>query len=194
MTEALLTAGVALGAFVSTNVDNLFLLLGYFSSPDVRSRNVVLGYLGAVAIILTAGVAISMAAAAVPTRYLDYLGILPITFGVVGLVQLIRGVDDEERETRAGGAVSIAVVMLANGGDSLAAISALMADLKPGNRVVAAATVAVLAVAWCFIAGWLGRNERWRDGLQRVSKYALPFLLIAVGVFILLDAPTDMPE
>lgn len=48
MQETFVIMGVAASAFLSTNVDNLFLLLGYFAAPKVKPRNVVLGYLGAV--------------------------------------------------------------------------------------------------------------------------------------------------
>ena len=55
MTEVLLMAGVAAATFVSTSLDNLFLLMGLIAGSGLRWRSVALGYGGSVAVVLGVG-------------------------------------------------------------------------------------------------------------------------------------------
>ena len=107
--EAILIVGVSGAAFLSTSVDNLFLLIGFFASPQIRTRQAILGYLSAVVLVLLIGLAAAYAADFVPGRHIGYLGAVPIALGVLGVIRMTRqrGAAPVAQTSVAGGALSV---------------------------------------------------------------------------------------
>ena len=69
----LATLAVSAVAFVSTNVDDIFVLLGFFADPAFRARHVVLGqYLGIGALVAVSLVC-SLVALVIPPAYIGFL-------------------------------------------------------------------------------------------------------------------------
>jgi hypothetical protein len=54
------------------------------------------------------------------------------------------------------------------------------------------ATLATCAALWCALAFWLARHSPLAGVLQRALRFALPFVLIAVGTYILGHTVTDV--
>src|SRR5215472_1608619 len=79
MIEAVL---LAVAAFASTNIDDAFVLLAFFSDRQFNVRQIVAGqYLGMT--LLVAGAwGVAFAALALPTAYIGYLGLAPIGIGI----------------------------------------------------------------------------------------------------------------
>ena len=53
-------------------------------------------------------------------------------------------------------------------------------------------TLAACAGIWCAFAFWLARHSPLAATLQRRMRFVLPFVLIAVGMYILSDTVTDV--
>ena len=79
-----LAAAAALGAgvFVATNLDDVFLLLAFFSDPRQRVAHVVLGQLLGMAALTAASLLAALGALVVPAAYVGLLGVLPLAIGV----------------------------------------------------------------------------------------------------------------
>lgn len=186
--------GIAVAAFVSTNLDNLFLLMALMGGPRLSASVVALGYASAMCVVLALGLAGSYAADLVSDAWLRYLGVVPLTMGIWRIRSLLRGAAIEPPETlppsTAGGA-SVFGVMLANSGDSLGVFAPLMGETSEQLEVVVIATVLAMAGVWVLLARWVVDHPALSPHLHRIDRYAVPPLLIAVGLYILTDTVTD---
>lgn len=187
---------LTVATFVSTSVDNLFLLVGFLTSPGFRLRSVVVGYAGAVILVLCVGLAASYAADFAPNRLAGYLGVVPIAMGVTRLYKAVRHGSGWETGTQplARGTLSVSLVMLANSGDSVAAFLAVFAETREPFTFLIVAVGVALSLAWCGLARWIIGHAPVRRFLELWGSYLLPALLILVGVYILADTRTDTFE
>src|SRR5688500_17448851 len=93
--DFLTAAGLGIGAFVATNIDDLFILMAFFANPKFPKSHVVFGqYLGMAALIGMALVG-SLVALVIPYNLLALIGLFPIAIGIKGLLGLGRQGDDE---------------------------------------------------------------------------------------------------
>ena len=83
-------------------------------------------------------------------------------------------------------------VMLANSGDSLGVLASLLAETAPHLLWVAAATPLAMAAVWVALAHYVVRHPALSPWLERVDRIAVPLVLIAIGLYILTDTPTDV--
>jgi cadmium resistance protein CadD (predicted permease) len=131
-----------------------------------------------------------------PGRYLGLLGLIPIGIGLYALAKLVRRREETLRSrpkiVAAKGALSVGAVMLASSGDTFAAIFTLFADTADSYTIPMLATVTTAALAWCGIASWLLSHPPIEQTLSRAARYVLPFLLIGIGIYVLLDSGTDV--
>src|SRR5689334_17470720 len=157
MPDLLTVLGAAVVVFVSTNVDEVFLLAAFFADPHLRARSVVLGqFLGMGALTATSAAA-AWASLVVPPGYPALLGVVPLALGLRALWALHRGDDDDdddeaqaaearaERRTRSQ-ALAVAAVTVANGGDNLGVYIPLFARAPRLIPVYAAAFAALTAL------------------------------------------------
>jgi cadmium resistance protein CadD (predicted permease) len=90
---------VGISAFVATNIDNIFLLMMFFSSSYSSSmtfplRQIVLGqYLG-ISLLIAISALGSLNALVVPPYFIGLLGIVPIAIGSKRLLQTIMKKDN----------------------------------------------------------------------------------------------------
>ena len=79
-------------------------------------------------------------------------------------------------------------------GDSLGAFVALFAETREPFTFVIVGFVAALSLAWIGLARWITGHTAVQQLLQRWGRYLLPFILIAIGAYILADTKTDTLE
>ena len=95
MSELLTAAGLVVGSFASTNVDNLVLLVGWLTARGTETRQVFAGYLIGMSLLLGLAFGLGLVANLIPIESLGLLGLVPIVLGLKLLVDLgpIRGGD-----------------------------------------------------------------------------------------------------
>ena len=194
MSEVLVMVGVSVTAFLSTNLDNLFLLMALMSDGETRTRDATLGYAGSITLVLTLGLAGSYAADLADDAWLRYLGFVPLGLGMWRLAGLLRGApadSSDQLPPRAGGPLLVFGVMLANSGDSLGVFASLMAETPELLVVVIFATAVGMACAWPLAARWIVEHPNLAPRLRKIDRYAVPALLITIGLYVLADTPTD---
>jgi cadmium resistance protein CadD (predicted permease) len=85
--------GLAVALFVSTNIDDVFVLLGFFVDPKFKMRQIVVGqYLGIIG-LYGASVVASLISLVIAPAFIGLLGLAPIAIGLkksVGLTQRSR--------------------------------------------------------------------------------------------------------
>jgi cadmium resistance protein CadD (predicted permease) len=169
-------------AFVSTNIDDLFLLVGFFSDRSFSRVHIFAGQILGMAAIVAISLVAASAALAISPQRVGLLGVAPI---VIGIGKLLRLGKEEEAQPAAAGILQVATVTLVNGGDNIAAYSPIFATQGSRDMVATLAIFAALTLVWCFAALGLVRHTALGKPLRRYGHSLLPFILIGLGGLIL---------
>ena len=203
--------GVA--AFAATNIDDLFLLMLYFSrahNNPHRERYIIIGqYLG-FSVLVFISVLGYLGSLLIPRQYVGLLGFFPILLGIRELVELRKGEKEEAstakeavdgrkntrrgiRNSRLSGwlnpqITSIAAVTIANGSDNIAVYTPLFAAGTVLQMLVIIGVFMIMVRVWCFAADWLAENPVTAGPLRRYGPLLMPFVLMGIGLSILIES------
>ncbi|MFT4185475.1 MAG: cadmium resistance transporter [Rhizobium sp.] len=189
--------GLAVVLFVSTNIDDIFVLLGFFTDPKFRTRHIAIGqYLG-IAVLFGASLLASMISLVVPEAYVGLLGFAPIVIGLKSLWDWWRGAPDadepENHEQAAAGhgkIAAVALVTIANGGDNVGVYVPVFATRTIEEIAAIAIIFAILTAAWLGAAHLLVNHPRLGAPIRRYGYRITPFVLVALGILILFESGT----
>jgi cadmium resistance protein CadD (predicted permease) len=182
---------VAAGLFATTNVDDLFLLVGFFSDKNLVARQVVLGQVLGVAVLIAISLSAALAALALSPSYVGLLGFAPIILGAFKIRDLFvddRGVDSPaERSGRltSGGSIGVALVTIASGADNIGVYTPFLATQTSTQIAVIVFVFIALTMVWCFTARWLVSHRATGTFLRSAAPIVSPIVLIVLGVSIL---------
>ena len=175
--------------FVSTDMDDLALLAGWFSDRTHKTSHILLGQLLGIGTLVAISVALGLMGFFVARPALGALGVLPIG---VGLLRLMHPQSESGRVGSATTSIlSVGGVTLAHGSDNLAVYVPFFAAAR---TVLEMATIVVvffvMTVAWVAMARWFARHPLWGTFLQRWGRRVVPWMLILLGAGILYEAGT----
>jgi cadmium resistance protein CadD (predicted permease) len=168
-------------AFVATNVDDLFLLVAWFAGGYRASAIIAGQYLG-IGALFAAAAAASLASLFVPVEYLRWLGLLPI---LIGLGMLLRRGEAESAGAQGASIASVTAVTVANGADNIGVYLPLFAVASPWTIAAYGAVFAAMIALWCLGARWLVRHPAAGSPLRRWGPRLVPWVLVALGIWIL---------
>ncbi|HKS08796.1 MAG TPA: cadmium resistance transporter [Pyrinomonadaceae bacterium] len=184
-TWLLKTLATAVVSFAATNIDDIFVLTFFFAQKNLRGWHVVLGqYLG-IAALVAISLAGFFARFIVPETWISLLGLVPILIGVKKLIDLKRGNDDDHTQTRAGSVLTVSAITFANGGDNIAIYVPLFANSDLSSLMLTLLTFAVMIALWCGMGYSIGNHPAVRRAVDRFGHIVVPFVLIALGIYIL---------
>ena len=168
----------------------MFVLVTFFADRDCRVRDVVIGqYAGVGALYATSAIA-ALISVIVPSSYVGLLGLVPFAIGVKKLWNLCRGDEKENLQGAANrrehGALTVASVTMANGGDNIAVYTALFASRGVSDILTIGIVFAAMTGLWCVAAHWFVNHKALRGPIQRQAHRIVPFVLIGLTVLILL--------
>jgi cadmium resistance protein CadD (predicted permease) len=178
---ALLALAVTL--FVSTNVDDLVVLIGFFADRKVRARDIVAGQYAGLAVLFAVSAAGSLLSLVIPKAYLGLLGIFPILIGIRKLIALRHDNAENEPNTR-GSIMGVALVTIANGGDNIGIYMPSFAVHSAGQIAVIAIIFVAMTALWCLLAHWMVSHPKLGAPLRRYAHIIAPLILIALGLSI----------
>ena len=187
--------GIGVAAFAATDVDDLFVLMLFFSNAAYKARQVIIGqYLG-IGALVAVGIVGSLIALVVPPMIVGLMGLLPIAIGIKKLLDLRKHQGGEIPKNLQNGRSSylgfltVAGVTVANGGDNIGVYVPLFASSSTLTEIITLVVIflAVTAV-WCALAYYLVNHRVIATRLSRVGHIVLPFVLIGLGIYILADA------
>jgi cadmium resistance protein CadD (predicted permease) len=201
--ELLELAGVATltaVSYVSTNFDNLVILSAYCARPGYRAFHIKLTFVLVCLMVLVISLGLGNAADALPANKIRYLGLVPVILGCYQLLKLAfvqeRNQKLEEKERAAPPDLPVylglALVLLANSSDTISLLTPIFADLKSKFLFTCFATATAMAVLVSSTAHFLTRHPSSKALFEKIAKWALPFLLIGIGVMMLADRPSDV--
>ena len=188
----------AAGAFAVTNVDELVLLALFFGQAGSRRDRViavVVGqYLG-LGIILGVSVLGAAGAGLLPGKVIAYLGLLPLFLGLAAAWSLWRGRHTREQEPEGGVRDAqaptvwrVTALTVANSGDNVGVYIPLLAAAGAAGTAVYVVVFLVGTALWCAAGRYFATRPRIAEALARWGHLAMPVVLIATGVGILLEA------
>jgi cadmium resistance protein CadD (predicted permease) len=181
--------------FAWTNIDDLFILLGFFSDPGFHPRQVVIGQYVGISALYAASVVASLLSLVLRPAYIGLLGLAPILIGFAKLYSLWRGTGRDERDAPArasagagGNIATVAMATLANSGDNLIVYTPLFAN-RPAWQIAAAGLLfACMTGLWCLFSHWLVNRPGLGAPLRRYGQRTVPFILIGLGAWILYES------
>ena len=203
MNELLTAISIGMTAFTATNLDDILILLLFFSQVNAvfRRRHIVFGqYLGFTALVL-ASLPGFFGRLIFPPDWIGMLGLLPIAIGLSRLLN--PETDDSEAEAEleqsensffssflSPQTYSVAAVTVANGGDNIGIYVPLFASNTLESLAVILAVFFAMVGVWCYAAYRLIQMRAIADTLTRYGNQLVPFVLIGLGIAILVKSGT----
>jgi cadmium resistance transport/sequestration family protein len=203
MNELLTAISTGITAFTATNLDDILILLLFFSQVNAvfRRRHIVFGqFLGFTALVL-ASLPGFFGRLIFPPDWIGMLGLLPIAIGLSRLLN--PETDDSEAEAEleqsensffssflSPQTYSVAAVTVANGGDNIGIYVPLFASNTLESLAVILAVFFAMVGVWCYAAYRLIQMRAIADTLTRYGNQLVPFVLIGLGIAILVKSGT----
>lgn len=201
----ILTILSALGSFIVTNIDDIFVLMLLFSQASSQAKasngrtvkgnriypkDIVIGqYLGFALLVLISLLA-TFGVTLIPDQWVGLLGLIPIYLGVK---LFIKGEDEDE------GAIlsslnkfnkfylSVAFITFANGGDNIGIYVPFFSTLNNNQLVITVVTFFIMVAVWCLIGYRLARVRYVSETLEKYGRWVIPIVFIGLGFYIMAE-------
>jgi cadmium resistance protein CadD (predicted permease) len=185
--------GLAVIAFASTNIDDAFVLVGFFADKNLRAHDVVIGQYAGITVLSVIAAIAGLISLVIPPAYIGLLGLAPIGIGVRKLYNLSRNPRIEPPVAGTalhGRRLSVLAVTIANGGDNIAVYTALFASCEGFDLAVIGILFAVMTGLWCLAAHWLVHHRTIGLPIRSHAHRVVPFVLIGLGILIMIRTGT----
>lgn len=195
-----ITTGVT--AFSATNIDDLVILMLFFSQVDKTFRHwhIFIGqYLGFSALVATSLTGF-FGGLIFPQAWIGLLGLMPIAIGMNLLLKREKEESEIEAEIKTSDpfitrflspqVCSVAAVTFANGGDNIGIYIPLFASSNGWSLLVILSVFFLLVGLLCYAAYQSTRQRAIADTLTYYGNALVPFVLIGLGTFIMWDSGT----
>jgi cadmium resistance protein CadD (predicted permease) len=197
--------GVAAAAFVGTNIDNGLVTMAMVAgAPLERAHRIAAGQVFGFALLVAVAAAAAAVLFEISAAVVGLLGLVPLAIGVRGLLGLRwhrvnpeLGAADAGRHrgrpaNRAVGRslTAAALVTIGAGGDNLAAYIPLF---RVGGLTNSAAIAVVFVIGEAAVTALIltgGRHPKARGVMTGLGTVAVPVLLCAIGVLVMVQAGT----
>jgi len=205
----------AIGAFIVTNIDDIFVLMLLFSqvkaqvktseglkgnqteNKPISPKDIIIGqYLGftllvVVSLLGTFGVML------IPEKWVGLLGLIPI---YLGIMLFIKGEDEDEDENAILSSLnsgkynsvflSVAFITFANGGDNIGIYVPFFSTLTMNQLAVSVITFFIMVAIWCFIGYRLAAFKHVSETLENYGRWIIPIVFIGLGIYIMVENET----
>jgi cadmium resistance protein CadD (predicted permease) len=188
--------GIGATAFVATNIDDLFILIAFFSNSRFPLSQIVLGQYTGMGALLAISVVGSLIALIVPNNLIGLIGIFPIAIGIKELLELLKNGENEESAKQPSRSRLIAYLpfltvaaITFSGGEEIGIYTSVFATYHEVSEIIIIVLVVVVLTGfWCAIAYHLVNRPLIASRIKRTGTVALPFVLIGLGIYILAEA------
>jgi cadmium resistance transport/sequestration family protein len=190
-------------SFVATNIDDLMVLMLFFSrlNPNFRPRHLILGqYLGFTLILLASSLGL-LFGLLVSKEWIGLLGFIPLSIGIKQLLSreyedYIQEVSEDVKSSKnrsffprfSSQTYYFAAVTVANGGDNISIYVSLFANNTPLRVAIIVITFYIMVAIWCSLAHFLVSHPRVAKLLTKYGHKITPFIYILLGIYILIDS------
>ncbi|MNM87786.1 Cadmium resistance transporter [compost metagenome] len=209
----------ALVSFFSTNIDDIFILMLFFSqvNKDIKVKHIVISqYLG-IGALIAISVAGALGISIIPQEYVGLLGLVPIYLGIKEYIEykkeIKNNVEEEAQATEENiqeqvvlnqenktlvsirkfispSILKVAGVTIANGGDNIGIYIPLFSSMKLYSILITVIVFLLLTGVWCFIGFKLAEHPFVNKNIEKYKHIFVPIIFVALGVFIILESGT----
>lgn len=197
----------AIGAFIVTNIDDIFILMLLFSEAkttkgstantpsSIRPRDIVIGqYLGFSLLVLLSVLG-TFGVILIPDQWVGLLGLIPI---YLGIKLFLNGEDEDEGallSTLNSGKfsklfLSIAFITFANGGDNIGIYVPYFSTLNMDELLITVLIFLIMVSVWCFAGYRLASFRYVSETLEKFGKWIIPIVFIGLGIYIMIENET----
>jgi cadmium resistance protein CadD (predicted permease) len=189
--------GVGVAAFVSTNIDDLFILMVFFATPRFAFCQIVLGQYIGMGSLIGVSLAGSLITFILPRNLIGLIGLFPIIIGIKELLELRKkGDEKDEKLTKKllrSKKIQLPFLTVAaitfSGGEEIGIYTTLfVVNNEVGAIITLISVVMVLTAFWCFLANYLVKHIYLADIFRSIGSRVLPYVLIGLGIYILAEA------
>jgi cadmium resistance protein CadD (predicted permease) len=189
---------LGISAFVSTNIDDIFLLIVFFSNSLKFSKyQVVIGQYIGIGLLIAISIIASFISLVIPSFLIGFMGLILITIGIKKLTVYYKKKKETDpnstkyKFTKTSSALSflsVAAVTFSNGGDNIGIYTPLFASNNIiGQIVILVVLFLIMTAVWCSIGYYLVNHSFLADHVRRIGHLILPFVLIALGIYIMIE-------
>ena len=192
MTHVLDLVAEAIGLFISTDLDDVLVLLAFFANPRFRVRQIVAGQFIGIAILYAISIVGSWVSFIIPRAFIGLLGLVPIAMGIRSAWMLWKrersGAKLKPPEEHTYLATVVTGMTLANGADNVSVYVPFFA-LRSGPDIALTGVVfGVMTALWLGLAYWLTRHSAIGLTVRRYTRVLIPFVFVALGLMIIYQA------
>ena len=194
--------GLSIGAFVATNIDDLFILIVFFAKRSFSTSQIIIGQYVGMGLLLGVSLVGSLIAIVIPHNLLGLVGLFPIAIGIKELLDLRNRENDDDDEDdvktvnrlyksrwRTYLPFLVVATVTFSGGEEIGIYTSIFVFYSGVSEIITVfAVVMILTGVWCVIAYYLVNHSFLATQLRRVANRVLPFVLIGLGIYILIEA------
>jgi cadmium resistance protein CadD (predicted permease) len=197
--------GVGIAAFVSTNIDDLLILMAFFATRRFPPFQIVVGqYIGMGSLIAVSLLGL-LIALVVPRNLIGLIGLFPIAIGIKELLELHKKSNDydnkgNEEEQLAKQHLQrskkiaylpflIVAAVTFSGGEEIGIYTSLFATNNEVSQIIMLVSVVMILTGfWCGLANYFVNHSFLADHFRHIAARLLPFVVIGLGIYILVEA------
>lgn len=186
----LTTIFTAVISFISTNIDDIFvLMILYTQAKDRRDiMHIIAGqYLG-ICVLFAISVLGALGAQLFFSQYIRYLGFLPLFLGLKLLINYHNEKTDDKEEkesSRQISIISVALIAIANGADNICVYIPIFSYYSSLDFVITFIIFCLMIAIWCYLGFALVSYPYINDKIVRYQHIIVPAVFIVLGILIL---------
>ncbi|HLO57382.1 MAG TPA: cadmium resistance transporter [Bacteroidales bacterium] len=177
-------------AFVSSNIDDLFILVLFYGNKSYANKEVILGQFLGIFALTAIGIAGSLIGLFIPQKYIGLLGIIPLFIGLKELYKLITHRNHDKHDvgyaSNKNKIWTVAGVCFANGGDNIGIYIPLFATVNWSGKFAFFMLFMLMTYLWCRIAMHITKYPLMQSALKKYGHLVTPFVFILLGIYIIL--------
>lgn len=187
--------GTACSTFAITNIDDMFVLVTFFTeastSRTTTPLKITLGqYIGFSVIMIVSMIGFG-ASLVLPSEPIGFLGLMPILLGIWKSFDLVVPSEEESQQSNLAGAKSIfkvAIITVMNGGDNIGTYIPLFSQAKGAEIAVYVVIYYILLGVWCLVGFLVIKQKHILRIAQKYASIVVPFLYAGLGIFIIVKS------
>jgi cadmium resistance protein CadD (predicted permease) len=188
MTEFSTLLGIGTSAFLASNIDDTFMLILLFSTPNLFAHNVTIGQFLGIMLLVIVSAAAALLTLAVPLFVIGLMGFIPIGLGIKRLIER-KQTNKQNKRLEHLSFLSVAGITVANGGDDIGVFTPLFANYNSNTEVTILVILFMfLTGVWCLLTYYFIKHPLIASRISHVSQILGPIVLIGLGVYILMDS------
>jgi cadmium resistance protein CadD (predicted permease) len=177
--------------FLSTNIDDLFILMAFWSDVKYKKQDVILGQYFGIFVLTLIGCIGLVFRIFLPIKIIGLLGIIPV---LIGISKYINNQEKETEKTALNSKfalpqwVLISSVTIANGSDNISVYVPVFATLDFVKLCILIITFILMTLGWLAISYFIINNRLVQKRIRYFEKYVFPLIFIILGISIIIKS------